>query len=62
MKANISDVKLVKPVKNSATHVDKWAASLAQILNWFWYDKPAFRLNYKKSGKTQNYARRQMGG
>ena len=35
MKANISDVKLVKPVKNSATHVDKWAASLAQILNWF---------------------------
>lgn len=40
--------KAGKAGKNSATHVDKWAASLAQILNWFWYDKPAFRLNYKK--------------
>ena len=34
-KANTSDVKLVKLVKNSATHVDNWSVDIGMITGWF---------------------------
>ena len=52
-KANTSDVKPVKQVKSSATHVDIWSVDISGITSWF--------KNYKSTSIVKLLDQRKYG-